>query len=109
MRLVDNAVLLPKKVVELSDIVTPPAVALVNVVPTAKLLKLIVLVLRVGADVGLAEGLSLGLEVVGNLLGLTDGLDVGLRDTEGLAEGLDVGVGVENNMLVRWIHWLDPF
>ena len=44
-------------------------------------------------------------------LGLTDGLDVGLRDTEGLAEGLDVGVavGVQKNMLVGWIRWLDPF
>jgi hypothetical protein len=37
-------------------------VALVNVVPTAKLLKLIVLV-HVGADVGLAVGLADGLEV----------------------------------------------
>ena len=64
LRLEDNAVLLPKKVVELSDIVTPPAVALVNVVPTTKLLKLIVLV-HVGADVGLAEGLTLGVDVVG--------------------------------------------
>jgi hypothetical protein len=48
-------VLVPKKVAELSDIVTPPAVAVVNVVPTANVLKLIVLV-HVGADVGLAEG-----------------------------------------------------
>jgi hypothetical protein len=96
LRLEDNAVLLPKKNAELSDIVTPPAVALVNVVPTAKLLKLIVLV-HVGADVGLAEGLSLGLEVVGDLLGLTDGLDVGVSvgvdvvgDTDELAVGLAV-------------------
>ena len=123
LRLVDNAVLLPNIVVELSDIVTPPAVALVNVVPTTKLLKLIVLV-HVGADVGLAEGLTLGvdvvgvevvgdvqgLEVVGDSLGLTDGLDVGVSvgvdvvgDTEGveyvgdslgLTDGLNVGVSV---------------
>ena len=79
MRLEDNAVLLPKKVVELSDIVTPPAVALVNVVPTTKLLKLIVLV-HVGAVVGLVEGLTLGLEVA-------DGLALGLR----LGVGLSVG------------------
>ena len=89
---------------------TPPAVALVNVVPTTKLLKLIVLV-HVGADVGLAEGLTLGvdvvgvevegdvlgLEVVGDSLGLTDGLDVGVSvgvDVVGLAEGLSLGVEV---------------
>ena len=92
LRLEDNAVLLPKKVAELSDIVTPPAVAVVNVVPTAKLLKLIVLVLHVGADVGLAEGLSLGLKVgfeLGLALGLALGFPLGISD--GLALGLRLG------------------
>jgi hypothetical protein len=71
---------------------------------------LIVLV-HVGADVGLAEGLTLGvdivgvevegdvlgLEVVGDSLGLTDGLDVGVSvgvDVVGDTDGLDVGVSV---------------
>ena len=107
LRLVDNAVLLPKKVAELNDIVIPPTVALVNIVPTTKLLKLIVLV-HVGADVGLAEGLSLGvevvgvevegdvlgLEVVGDLLGLTDGLDVGVSVGVDVVGNTDIGAMV---------------
>ena len=119
LRLEDNAVLLPKKNAELSDIVTPPAVAVVNVAPT--LLKLIVLLLHVGAELGfplgISDGMALGLRLgppdgfelglalglaLGFLLGISDGLALGfplgisdiVGDLLGLAVGIAVGVFV---------------
>ena len=68
--------------------------------------------MHVGVDVGLAEaeGLSLGVEVVGDV-GVSLGVEVvgvvvvGVEvvgDTDGLVEGLDVGVslGVGGNVVV---------
>ena len=45
------------------------------------------------------DGLAVGLAVVCELLGLEDGL----------ALGLSVGHGASNLMLLMWINWANPF